>query len=388
MSKRDFYEVLGVSKNATEAEIKSAYLKLAMKYHPDKNLNNKEEAEKKFKEVGEAYEVLSSPEKKRVYDQLGSDGYERNKNNGGFNYEGFNSAGGSSFEDLFSHFSEMFGSDIFEDGRRSKKKKKQFSPKSGQDIQINLTISLKDSFTGIKEKISYEKFSICIDCKNTGAENGILTTDICSKCNGSGQINVNQGWISFVQPCTKCNGEGVFLKNPCKKCKGTSRIQKREETTVFIPAGIDNGNILRVSGAGDSGIFGGENGDLLININVQKDKTFFRSGDNIESSIKIPYPHLVFGCEIVVKNIDDSEHILKVPAGCQVNEKLSIKGKGFSKVNGGRGNGDFIITMICDIPKNTSEKGKEYLKKYSEELEINKNQKNEGFLSGFFKNLF
>lgn len=384
MSKNDFYEILGVSKNASPEEIKSSYLKLAMKYHPDKNLNNKDEAEKKFKEVANAYEVLSNPEKKRMYDQLGQDGYERASSGGG------NSGGHQGgFEDIFSQFAEMFGGGMFNQGQQRGKKRKKTEPeaKDGQDVTVSLTISLKDAFTGSKEKINYNRYVVCDSCKHTGGENAKPEYAVCSTCKGSGNVTVSQGWISFGQTCSTCDGAGMMLKNPCKKCRGVSRVHIKESTTVTIPSGIDNGNVLRVQGFGDSGIYNGNTGDLLIQIRVQGHKTFTRNNDNIESTIKLEYPHLIFGCEIVVSNIDGSEETLKVNAGCQIMEKLSIKGKGFQKING-RGRGDFIITIMCNIPTNLSEKGKSALKILSEELNVNSTQNNDGFLSGFFKKIF
>jgi molecular chaperone DnaJ len=385
MAKKDFYEVLGVSKNATEKEIKSAYLKLAVKYHPDKNPKNKAESEKKFKEIAEAYEVLSDKEKRKMYDQVGHDGYSR----GGFGGGG-HSYTNTSFEDIFAQFSSMFGGDIgdiFGTGTRSKRQKTGFSPRNGHSIETSITISLKESFEGIKEKIKINRLATCELCKGSGSKSE-KKVEPCPGCNGTGTMNFQQGWFVVSQTCSKCNGEGIFIKDPCMTCKGSCRIRKQEEITVTIPAGIDNKDVLRVSGYGDSGVHGGGPGDLLVLVSVMSNKIFKRIGDDVESSIKVQYPHLVFGCQISIKNIDESHELLNIPAGCQVSEQIRIKNKGFKRLKS-RGSGDFVIKIMCNVPKKLSEKAKVALKQYSDEIEDSASEKNsDGLLSGFFKKLF
>lgn len=373
---KNFYDILGVSKTASPEEIKKAYMKLAMQYHPDKNLNNKEEAEKKFKEINEAYDILSDPKKKQQYDTTGTTG---NYGNPGQGYSG------TGFDDIFSQFSDIFGGgDIF-GHKQSKKKKSQLTPKNGHEVEIGLTISLKEAFSGTKQKIEYSRFVECSDCNGYCGEKNEKPIE-CTQCKGSGTMGVNQGWITMQCECNKCNGEGIIIKNSCKTCHGSGRIRKTQETTVSIPAGVESGNVLRVPALGDSGIYGGSYGNLLIAISVQSDKTFSRRDNDLESTIKLPYPHLVFGCEILIKSIDDSEETIKIPSGCQINEKIIIKNKGFFRV-GSKVRGNFIVSVICDIPKKLSDEATEVLKIFSTKLEVNE-KKSEGFLSGFFKKLF
>jgi molecular chaperone DnaJ len=380
MAKRDFYEILGVSKNSTESEIKSAYLKLAMKYHPDKNLNNKDEAEKKFKEISEAYEVLSDQNKRAMYDQVGAGGYDQA-------YQSQQARGGASADDFFSQFSDIFGADIFGTQKKTKRGKKRTepSPRDGHDVDASIVISLKDSFVGIKEKINIDRFIQCDICSGRGfGEDGKY--EVCSYCDGEGVVVSRNGFFSVSHECSKCNGEGIVIKKPCKKCNGSCRLRIKDLISITIPAGIDSDNVLRVAGYGDAGIYGGSSGDLLVKVRVQSDKIFFRNKYDLESKIKVPFPNLVFGCEIIVENIDGTQEILKISAGTDIGSKINIKGKGFNKLSsGGKTRGDFLVEITCDIPKNLSEKGKEALKIFADEL---KESKNEGFVSWFFKKLF
>jgi molecular chaperone DnaJ len=374
MSKKNYYDILGVSKNATSDEIRAAYKKLALKYHPDRNLNNQAEAEEKFKEIQAAYECLSDPAKKQSYDTYGS---ENPYGQGGRHQH----AGG--FEDVFS---QMFGgADIF-GTKREKKKKSALSPRAGHDVEISITISLKESFIGIKQKVEYSRFIQCAACKGMCCAAGEKPTE-CAKCHGTGYTSMNQGGFFSVQyECSACNGEGLVIKNGCSACRGTGRQRVQESTPIVIPAGVEKGNILKLNGLGDAGIFGGGSGNLLVAINVQNDMTFTRDGNNLCSTLKLPYPHLVLGCEIIIKSIDDSEELLKIPAGSQVNDTIVIKGKGFSKP-GVKTRGNFIVTLICDIPKVLSAEAEKHLKDYAATLK-SEEKKQDGFLSGFFKKLF
>lgn len=376
---KNYYDILGVSKNATAEEIKKAYMKLAMQHHPDKNLNNKEEAEKKFKEINAAYETLSDTQKKSDYDTYGGENPYANQGGG----RGRHQSG--VFEDLFSQFFSEGGADIFGQGKQKQKKRSQINPKNGHDVEIGLTITLKEAFTGTKQKVSYSRFKSCVDCKGMCGAKGEKLSE-CSVCKGTGVIASQQGWMTVQYECSKCNGEGLTIKNHCLTCKGSGRIRITEETVVVIPAGIDTGNILKLSELGDAGIYGGQYGNLMIGIQVQKDKTFTRNGNDLLSTLQLPYPHLVFGCEILVKLIDDSEELLKIPGGCAVGETIMIKNKGFFKA-GSKTRGNFVVTVTCNIPKDLSNEAAINLKEYAANLEID-NKKSDGFLSGFFKKLF
>jgi molecular chaperone DnaJ len=373
---KNYYDILGVNKTATQDEIKKAYMKLAMQHHPDKNLNNKEAAEKKFKEINSAYETLSDPQKRQYYDMTGTEGTGRQGAGGNQGFGGF--------EDIFSHFFNQEG-DIFNTGKQKQKKKGHITPKNGHDVEIGLTISLKESYTGTKQKVSYSRFKDCGDCKGMCSANGEKPAE-CGQCRGTGAVTSQQGWMTVQYECNKCNGDGYTIKNPCATCHGSGRIKTSEETTIVVPAGIATGNVMRLSQLGDAGIYGGAYGNLMVAIQVQKDTTFERLNNDLLSTLKLPYPHLVLGCEILVKLIDDSEELLKIPRGCMVGEKITIKNKGFSKP-GEKTRGSFIITITCDIPKNISEEAEKNLKDYATNLEIS-DKKSEGFLSGFFKKLF
>lgn len=379
MSNKNYYDILEIPKTATADEIRSAYKKLALKYHPDKNLNNQAEAEAKFKEIQTAYECLSDPAKKKSYDTYGSESHFRQ--GGGQYSNGFGSGG---FEDIFS---QVFGgADIFGQ-KKQKQKKGQLSPRAGHDVEISITISLKESYIGIKQKVEYSRFIQCSSCNGMCCAAGEKLAE-CTKCNGTGYASMNQGGFFSVQyECSACNGEGFIIKNGCVACKGTGRKRITESTQISIPAGVEKGNILKLNDLGDAGIFGGQSGNLLVAINVQKDNTFTREGNNLRSTIKLQYPYLVMGCEIVIKLINDSEETIKVPAGSQVNDIITIKGKGFSRP-GSRIKGDCIISLMCDIPKNISNEAEKHLKDYASNLKLEDKKPQDGFLSGLFKNFF
>ncbi len=377
MAKRDFYDILGVARTASEAEIKAAYRKLAIKYHPDKNPGDKG-AEEKFKELSEAYEVISDEKKRKIYDQVGADGYNQARSNAG---------AGAGFEDVFSEFASMFGSDIFGGGRKkSAKKRTELMPRDGHDIGQEITLSLKDSFTGIKEKLQFYRLVACDDCKGLGSKPG-TKPEQCSDCGGTGNVTYSQGWLMVSQACQRCGGEGLYIAHPCVKCKGGGRVRIYETVSITIPAGIDNNEILRVGSHGDAGTYGGKSGDLLVRVHISLNKTFKRIEDSIESSAKVPYPHLVFGCEMIVNNIDESQETLKIPAGTQVGDRIIIKGKGFPRLRG-KGRGDLIVIISCDVPRSINKEAEKHLKAYSHEIDVSSESQKEGFLSGFFKKLF
>ncbi|MGZ6250642.1 MAG: molecular chaperone DnaJ [Candidatus Chromulinivorax sp.] len=375
-TKKDYYKILGVEKSATIDEIKKAYRQLAMKYHPDRNPDNKE-AEAKFKEVTAAYEVLSDTEKKQKYDQFGHDTYENMQQGGG----GFH--GGMDF-DINDIFNSMFGGGG--SGRSRGQRPSGPTPQRGQDLAKNLTITLKEAYLGVKKDITFSHYFACVTCHGQGAANkSDITT--CSKCHGYGQVQVQQGFFAFAQPCKDCQGHGFKIKNPCKDCQGTSRRKEKEMVTVSIPKGIFQDAEVRVAGKGDAGLYGGPNGDLYLRINIEPDKRFERQGDDLVSSVMLTYPQLVFGCQITIELIDGTQEIIKIPKGCSVGEKIIVPGKGFAKLkNKGVGNGNLVVITQCHIPKKLSEQAKENLKLYSEEIGTDADTKNEsGFISSFFK---
>jgi len=285
MSKRDYYEVLGVDKSASQNEIKKAYRKLALKHHPDRNPDNKE-AEEKFKEAAQAYEILSDNDKKRQYDQFGHSGVE------GMG-AGAGGPGGMNMDDIFSTFGDIFG-DLFGQGHRRARRNNGPEPRRGHDLHKSISITLKEAFTGTKQEIKYYKFFKCDSCSGKGTKPGTSVTT-CKSCNGAGQISMKQGFFMYSQTCGTCRGEGYKISDPCTTCSGQSRVQKYDKFTVNIPKGIFNGAELRISSKGDAGIYGGGSGDLFLQVNVIPDKKFIRVDDDIEVKVMLTYPQLVFG---------------------------------------------------------------------------------------------
>lgn len=377
MSKQNYYDILGVTKSATIDEIKKAYRKLAMKYHPDRNPGNKE-AEEAFKQAAEAYEVLSDETKRKTYDQYGHSGYQ-NMNQGGSHMN---------MDDIFQHFGDIFGGaginfdDMFnqQSGRR---KKTGPTPQRGHDVIHELTISLKDAYLGTKQEISYYHAFACKDCNHQGFKN---KTDMqtCAQCKGAGQVRYQQGFFAVSQPCHACQGQGFSIKNPCTSCKGQSRKQEFERFSVNIPAGIFNGAELRITQKGDAGLYGGTAGDLYIKVKVTPDKKFQRHDDDLICHLMLTYPQLVLGCQMEIENIDGSKLSIKIPKGCNVGEKITVAGKGFSKLKG-YGTGNLIIITQCHIPKKLTSEQKEAIDLLSVQLSSDVSDNNDGFISSIFK---
>jgi len=371
-NKKDFYKVLGVDKSATAADIKKAYRKLAMKYHPDRNPDNKE-AEASFKEAAGAYEILSDDAKRQQYDQVGHSAYENMQQGGGGGQHG-----GMDF-DINDIFNSMFGGS----GRSSQGHRASGpAPQRGQDLAKNLTVTLKEAYLGVKKDITYSHYFACSTCRGQGAKSkSDITT--CHKCHGYGQVQVQQGFFAFAQPCRDCQGQGFRIKSPCSDCKGQSRRKEKEMVTVSIPKGIFHNADVRVPGKGDAGVYGGPSGDLYLHINIEKDKRFHREDDNLICSVMLTYPQLVFGCQINVELIDGTQESIRIPKGCPVNEKIIVPGKGFSKLRG-VGSGNLVIITQCQIPKKLNEQAKDILKSYSEVIGTDTKSDN-GFISSFFK---
>ncbi|MFC1841856.1 molecular chaperone DnaJ [Candidatus Dependentiae bacterium] len=372
MSKKDYYDILGVSKSASKEEIKKAYRKLALKYHPDRNPDNKK-AEEKFKEAAQAYEVLSDDQKRKQYDQLGHAGFE--------NMGAGPGGAGMNMDDIFSAFGDIFG-DIFGTGFKKTRKKDGPEARRGHDLHKTINITLKEAFTGTKQEIKYYRFFKCETCNGKGAKPG-TSSQTCKKCNGTGQINMKKGFFMYSQTCYDCRGEGYTISDPCATCSGQSRVQKYDKFTVNIPKGIFDGAELRISGKGDAGIYGGPSGDLFIQLNILPDKKFYRVQDDIEVHVMLTYPQLVFGSQIEIENIDGSKVSLKIPKGCPVGEKLIIPGKGFEKLRI-KGQGDLVVITQCHIPKKLDKEAQNKLKDYAKIIG-NTPSDSEGFIAGLFK---
>jgi len=372
MAQKDYYELLGVSRQASQEEIKKAYRKLAMKYHPDRNPGDKQ-AEEKFKEISEAYEVLSDEQKRKQYDQFGHAGGQ-----GGQGFQGF-----SNMDDIFESFGDIFG-DIFGAGAAGARRKKAGPvPRRGHDLAHNMSITLKEAFLGTKKEVTYYHFVACETCNASGTASG-KKPESCPDCQGLGQLQYRHGIFAFAQTCTRCYGEGFVISDPCRTCNGQSRVQKYDTINVNIPSGVFDGAELRVPGKGDAGIYGGSSGDLIIRVHVMPHKTFTRSGDDLHCTIALTYPQLVFGAQVEIEHIDGSKETLKVPRGCPVGKQITVNGKGFPRLRG-KGRGNLVVTTTCDIPQSLDDQATETLKTYSQQIGTQTNTPQEGTIKAFFK---
>jgi len=370
MSKRDYYEILGVSKSASGEDIKKAYRKLAMQYHPDRNPGNKE-AETKFKEATEAYEVLKDDQKRSAYNQFGHDAFGQ----GGGGRGGFGGGSdGFDFNDIFSNFSDIFG-----DFGGTRQTKKRSAAQRGSDIRYNLEISLEESFRGTNEKISFSIPSQCESCHGSGAQNGEKATD-CGTCKGSGKIRAQQGFFIVERTCTSCSGTGQIIQNPCKTCKGEGRVVKEKTLSVKIPAGIEDGNRIRLSGEGEAGTRGGPAGDLYVYISIKKHQFFTRKGDDIHCEIPLKFTTATLGGSIEIATIDGERTSVKIPEGTQNNDQFRLKSKGMSVMNSGGRRGDMYVKVNIETPVKLSGEERELLQKL-DKLMTNKasNPKTESF---------
>ena len=351
MSKRDYYETLEVSRDASSSELKKAFKKKAMKFHPDRNPDNPEAAEK-FKEAAEAYDVLSDPQKKSAYDQFGHSGVE---GMGG---------GGPNFNDI--NINDIFG-DIFGDvfGTRSRSGRQR----RGSDLQYNLDLSLKEAVLGTQKKIKIPSQTECADCNGSGAAKGSSPVT-CSNCGGSGQIRMQQGFFSVQQTCSTCSGNGQVIKNLCKSCRGIGAIKDNKTLSVNIPAGVDNGDKVRLSGEGEW-MQGGQSGDLYVAIRVNDDPIFERDGRHLYIEAPIPFETSVLGGSIKIPTIEKSIS-LKIPSNTQTGKVFRIKGKGASIVRDAR-RGDILCRVVVETPSNLSKEQTKLLNQLSKALIQEKN---------------
>ena len=361
--KRDYYEVLGLKKGASEDEIKKAFRKMAMKYHPDKNPGDKE-AEEMFKEINEAYAVLSDPEKKDKYDRFGHAGVDPNAGFGG-GAGGFGGFGG--FEDIFDMFGGAFGGGFggFGGGSRGRKN----GPRKGSDLQKSITIDFKEAAFGTKKEIRINKYVKCKTCGGTGAEPG-TSKKTCPKCGGSGEVRTAQrtplGTFQSVSPCPDCNGTGEINESPCKDCGGTGKVRDNVTIVVNIPAGVDNDSVIPIKGQGEPGINGGPDGDLYIVINVKPHKLFERRGQDLWLEIPITFDQAALGDDIVVPTLEEKVSY-KVPAGTQPGTVFRLRGKGIANLRTGV-RGDQYVTVKVEIPKTLNAEQRELLLKFDESL--------------------
>ena len=350
MADKDFYEILGVSRDAGDDEIKRSYRKLAMKFHPDQNKGN-QEAEKKFKEVSAAYEILKDSQKRAAYDQYGHDAFRQ----GGM-------GGAQGFGDFSGGFSDIF-EEFFGGGFGSSSRKRR--PSRGSDLRYNMSVTLQEAFGGKKSQIRIPSYVGCDLCSATGSADK-TGPSTCSSCNGHGKVRSTSGFFSIERPCPSCGGEGSSIKNPCLKCSGTGRIKKQKTISVSIPAGVDTGTRIRISGEGEPGQRGAGNGDLYIFVNVQDDKLFEREEENIYCHIPISITTAIIGGEIEVPTIDGKKARLKIPPGTQSETQFRLRGKGMSILRQNR-RGDMYVETGVEIPVNLTNKQKSILKEFEKE---------------------
>jgi len=374
MSKRDYYEILGVTKNASADEIKKSYRKLAMQFHPDRNPGNKE-AEAKFKEATEAYEVLKDEQKKSAYDNYGHQAFGQGGGGGGGRQQG-QGFEGFDFNDIFGNFSDIFG-DF--GGAANRQTKKRSAAQRGSDVRYNLEISLEEAFRGVTEKITFTIPTACDSCHGTGAQSGEKPVD-CPTCHGAGKVRAQQGFFIVERTCTTCGGSGQVIKNPCKKCGGEGRVNKEKTLQVKIPAGVEEGNRIRLSGEGEAGSRGGQAGDLYVYISIRKHQFFTRKGDDVHFEIPLKFTTAALGGAIEIPTIDGAKANLKIPEGAQSGDVFRLKSKGMSVINSGGRRGDMYVKINIETPVKLSAEERELLKKLDKLMnDKTSNPKSESF---------
>ena len=371
--KRDYYEVLGISKGASEDEIKRAYKKMARQYHPDLNPGN-QEAEEKFKEVNEAYEVLSDAGKKARYDQYGHAGVDPNFGAGGFD-------GSFDFGDLGDIFGSFFGGG-FGGGRRTNPN----APQRGESIRMALAISFEEAAFGCEKSVTIDRTEPCDTCHGSGCAPG-ATPEVCQDCHGTGTVQVRRqtpmGVFATSSPCPKCGGKGKIIHQPCKDCRGSGSVRRRKTIQATVPAGIDNGQTISIRGQGNAGKNGGPAGDLLITITVRAHELFRREGTSVLCEAPITFTQAVLGAELEIPTIDGKVKYT-LPEGTQSGTTFRLKGKGIPAING-RGRGDQYVTVYIETPRNLNREQKEALKKFAETVGENNYEERKKFFKKFKK---
>ena len=382
--KRDYYEVLGVEKGATADEIKKAYRKLAMKYHPDRNPGDKE-AEEKFKEVGEAYEVLSDDDKRSRYDQYGFAGVDPNyaAGAGGAGFGGFNGAGFGGFGDFGDIFSDLFG------GGTTTRRSGASSARRGENITTRLDLTFEEAAFGCDKEVSVPRIENCAVCNGTGSADGNIET--CPKCHGTGQEQVIQNFMGMqmrsTAPCSQCGGKGKIIKNPCSPCKGKGKVRRTNKVVVKIPAGVNDGQSVRVRGAGNVGSGGAPSGDLLAEVHIKPHKLFKRKEFDVYCEVPISFAQAALGAEIEVPTLD-GKVTYTIPEGTQTGREFILRGKGIPQVGNPKLRGDHHFSVVVETPTKLTNEQKELLRKFDGTVSKNVTPKRKGFqdiLNDFFK---
>lgn len=374
---QDYYKTLGVDKNADAAEIKKAYRKMAMKYHPDQNKDSKE-AEAKFKEVNAAYDILKDEQKRAAYDQFGDAAFDGSMGGGGqrggnpFGGGGF---GGANFSDIFE---DMFGGG----GGFGGQARHPNGAQRGSDLQYAMDITLEDAYNGKQETITVPINDTCDGCKGSGAEEGGKAED-CPTCNGAGRVRAQQGFFTIERTCGTCNGDGKIIKNPCKKCSGAGRVRREKTLKVNIPKGIDGGRRIRLSGEGEAGVRGGPSGDLYILIGVKSHKFFKRDGANLHCRVPIAMTTASLGGEVEVPTIAGKRTKVKIPNGTQTGQQFRLREKGMPVMNSST-HGDMYIEIFVETPVNLNKKQKQIFEELDKDLSGKDGKKHSPESSGFF----
>lgn len=352
MSKRDYYEILGVTRTATEQEIKSAYRRLAVKYHPDKNPGDAE-AEEKFKEAAEAYSILSDAEQRTRYDRFGHAGVSSSAG------ASWGAPGFGGLEDILG---DLFGfGDVFGAGSRTGSRRS--AAQRGADLRYDLEITLEEAAAGMTAQLRIPRLEACEKCKATGAAPG-TQPETCQTCSGVGQVRYQQGFFSVARTCTACRGTGRIIKNPCDNCHGTGRVEREKTMEVKIPAGVETGSRLRIASEGEAGTSGGASGDLYVVIHVKEHEQFERQGSNLYSSVPITFAQAALGAEITVQTLDNQQQV-KIPAGTQTGTVFRLKGQGVP-VLGGRGHGDLFVAVTVITPTTLTRDQRKLLEQLAE----------------------
>lgn len=368
MAKQDYYDLLGVAKDVDEGVLKKAFRKQAMQYHPDRNPGD-EEAEKKFKEIGEAYDVLKDPEKRAAYDRYGHAAFENGMGGGG----GHPGAGAAGF-DFSDVFEEFFGG--MGGGRR---RRGGNSATRGNDLRFNLEITLEEAFNGKSDTIKVPTSIACSPCNGTGAEKG-SSPEVCGTCGGHGKVRANQGFFMVERTCPTCQGVGHIIKNPCKVCRGAGRVEKEKTLEVKIPQGVDEGQRIRLSGEGEAGVRGGPPGDLYIFLTIKPHSIFKRDAEMLFCQVPIPMTTATLGGQIEVPTIGGGRARVKIPEGTQSGRQFRLRGKGMPELNGGYV-GDMILETAVETPVNLTKRQRELLEEFAKEGGDNISPRSEGFFS-------
>jgi molecular chaperone DnaJ len=351
MAKKDYYQILGVGRDASAEEIKKAYRKMALQHHPDRNRDNPE-AEERFKEASEAYSVLGNSEKRQIYDQYGAEGLR----SGGASDFGFFS------DSIFSDFGDILG-DMFGFGGAFSGRGQRRGPRKGSDLGLEVTLTLEESFLGVEKEIAVEREANCDACDGSGSEPG-HAAETCRQCGGSGHVRVSQGFFSMATTCSSCRGSGKTVAHPCNKCRGQGRQRERKTIKVTFPAGIDEGNRLRVAGEGEGGRQGGSPGDLFIMVRIRPDKVFRRQGNDLLMQLPVSFAQAALGDLVSIKTFEGTEKI-KIPPSAQNGQILKIRNKGFHQVNRWS-RGDLLVQVVVVTPRNLSRQETELFKKLRE----------------------